>query len=182
VTLSWPSAPPVLGGALVTLRPWRSSDRDAVFTACQDPDIQRWTTVPSPYLHEHAAGFVDGYAKEQWVTRRGTPFCIASTGDDEVLGSCDVFSIDTKNLVAEMGYWVAPWARGQGVASQAVGILSGWAMGDIGLGRLELLIRPDNAASRAVAERAGGVFEGILRGKVLDKGERIDMALYALVR
>jgi RimJ/RimL family protein N-acetyltransferase len=55
-------------------------------------------------------------------------------------------------------------------------------MDDLGLGRLELLIRPDNAASRAVAERAGGVFEGVLRGKVLDKGERIDMALYALVR
>ena len=40
------------------LRPWRPDDAEAVYQACQDPLIPRWTTVPSPFLHEHARDFV----------------------------------------------------------------------------------------------------------------------------
>ena len=39
------------------LRPWRAVDADAVHRACQDPDIQRWTSVPRPYELHHAATF-----------------------------------------------------------------------------------------------------------------------------
>ncbi|MGH3450260.1 MAG: GNAT family N-acetyltransferase, partial [Haloechinothrix sp.] len=40
------------------LRPWQPQDAEAVYRACRDPEIQRWTTVPSPYLREHAEHFV----------------------------------------------------------------------------------------------------------------------------
>jgi RimJ/RimL family protein N-acetyltransferase len=181
MALTWPGEPPVLGGELVSLRPWRADDKEAVFAACQDPDILRWTTIPVPYLPEHAAAFVGDYAQEQWQAHLGTPFCIASNVDDSVLGSCDLFRIDESNLVAEVGYWVAPWARGRRVMTQALTLLARWAMGEVGFGRLEVMIEPDNMASRAVAEGAGCAFEGILRSKVLRNGHRLDLALYALV-
>ena len=44
--------------AIYSLRPWNPADADAVHRACQDPDIQRWTAIPVPYLPEHAQGFV----------------------------------------------------------------------------------------------------------------------------
>ncbi|HEY6597290.1 MAG TPA: GNAT family N-acetyltransferase [Asanoa sp.] len=34
------------------LRPWRTGDADVVFRARQDPEVQRWTTAPSPYLRD----------------------------------------------------------------------------------------------------------------------------------
>jgi hypothetical protein len=47
---------PTLAGRRVRLRPWRPDDAGAVFAACQDEEIQRWTEVPVPYLREHADG------------------------------------------------------------------------------------------------------------------------------
>jgi RimJ/RimL family protein N-acetyltransferase len=58
---------PTLTGARVSLRPWRADDVDAVFAACQDAEIQRWTQVPVPYAREHAEGFVSGIAAETWA-------------------------------------------------------------------------------------------------------------------
>src|SRR6266508_2973041 len=51
----------------ILLRPWRPEDADAVYAACQDPEIQRWTTVPSPYLAEHAARFVGERSPKRWA-------------------------------------------------------------------------------------------------------------------
>lgn len=184
-TLRWPAEPPTLDGIGIRLRAWGSSDADAdadaVLAACQDPEIQRWTTVPMPYLRSHAVGFVGTMAPEQWVARTGALFCIASPDDDRMLGSCGLVTVDHENQVGEVGYWVAPEARHSGVARRAAELLSSWAFGDVGLHRLEISVDPNNVASVAVAEGLGYVREGVLRGKVLARGTRVDMALYALV-
>lgn len=52
-----PEGQPTLTGPRVRLRPWWDDDVDAVFAACQDAEIQRWTEVPVPYRREHAAAF-----------------------------------------------------------------------------------------------------------------------------
>ena len=48
------------------LRAWRSGDAEAVYRACQDPDIQRWTTVPRPYELHHAVEFVTDHTDQAW--------------------------------------------------------------------------------------------------------------------
>ena len=53
--LTWPATQPTLEADGLTLRPWRASDADAVYAACQDPEIVKWTTIPQPYEREHAA-------------------------------------------------------------------------------------------------------------------------------
>jgi len=181
-TMRWPDAPPRVLGERVVLRPRRPDDADAVFDACQDPAIQRWTTVPVPYLREHAMGFVRDYAEQQWSARRGAPLCVASPDEDRVLGSCDLVKIDDVNLVAEIGDWIAPWSRGRGVATEAVQLLTAWAIDEVGFARIELLIDPENSASCAVAEGVGCMLEGVLRSKALVRGRRRDLAVYALVR
>ncbi len=181
-SLAWPTAPPTLTDGQVTLRAWEPEDADAVFAACQDAEIQRWTRVPSPYLAEHAAGFVGGFSARQWAARQGASFAVASPGENRVLGSCGLVAVHESDRVAEVGYWIAPWARGQRVAQRAVRLVSGWALAAGGLERLELLIEPANLASCAVAERAGCVREGVLRRKALHRGVRKDMAIYALVK
>lgn len=60
----------------------------------------------------------------------------------------------------EIGYWVAPEARGRGLAARAVGLLADWAFATLGLRRLELVTYEGNAPSRRVAERCGFVLEG----------------------
>ncbi|MGB8383035.1 MAG: GNAT family N-acetyltransferase [Dermatophilaceae bacterium] len=179
--LSWPDTQPVLTDGTVTLRAWSPSDLEAVFLACQDPDIQRWLPIPVPYLREHAATFINDVAPQQWAAQQAVLFAITSTATAKLLGSCGVSTIQHRDMVGHVGYWVAPWARGRKVAQQALRLLSHWAFSAGGLARLEFLIDPRNTTSVTVARALGCKKEGILRSRLLIHGTRTDMALYALL-
>jgi RimJ/RimL family protein N-acetyltransferase len=145
------------------LRPWRAEDADAVYRACQDPDIQRWTTVPRPYLPEHALGFVTGISGTAWTQGTGAPFAVCDAGTGELLASCGLVAIDSGLASAEVGYWTAPWARGRGVAVRATRAVARWAFDALKLRRLIWQAEIGNHASRLVALRAGFRIEGELR-------------------
>ena len=66
--------------------------------------------------------------------------------------------------------------------TRAVLLLSRWAFENLHAERIEVTIEPENAASRAVVERAGYTFEGVLRSHTVIKGTRRDMAMYSLLR
>ncbi|MEU4782804.1 GNAT family N-acetyltransferase [Micromonospora sp. NPDC023633] len=145
------------------LRPWRPTDAEAVHRACQDPDIQRWTTVPRPYLPEHAHRFVSEVAPADWATGDGAPFAVCDAASGELLGSCGLVSIDAGLRSGEIGYWTAPWARGAGVSVRAARAVARWAFDSLKLRRLIWQAEVGNHASRLVALRAGFRVEGRLR-------------------
>ncbi|MEU1889081.1 GNAT family N-acetyltransferase [Micromonospora rifamycinica] len=145
------------------LRPWLASDADDVHRACQDPDIQRWTTVPRPYRPEHAHGFVTGIAPRAWADGTGAPFAVCDAATGELLGSCGLVSIDRILESGEIGYWTAPWARGRGVTVRAVRAVARWAFATLALRRLVWQAEVGNHASRLVALRAGVQVSGELR-------------------
>lgn len=153
--LSWPVEQPRLVGADVTLRGWQPSDAPGVFKACQDSTIQRWTTVPTPYLMEHAVDFVSTWAAQVWLRRQGAGFAVCRPGSGELLGACGLIGIEADQLITGAGYWVAPWARGRHVAQHALALITEWALSAGGLKRVELQIEPGNVASQRAALGAG---------------------------
>lgn len=144
----------------LTLRPWRCEDTDAVYRACQDPDIQRWTTVPSPYRLEDARQFVAD-TPQRWESGDQMPFGVFDTATGELLGSAAL--IRGGGAVAALGYWTAPWARGKAVAERAARLIGRWAFGSLGVRRLEWEALVGNHASRMVAARLGMTMEGTRR-------------------
>jgi RimJ/RimL family protein N-acetyltransferase len=144
------------------LRPPERRDVDAVTVACQDPDISRFTRIPSPYERAHAEGWI-AHSAEAWGAGTEAAFVIVDERRGDLVGSIGVMRLDDERLVAEIGYWVAKDARGRGIATRAVRLVSRWAVGELGVQRLELMSHVDNAASQAVAEAAGFVHEGVLR-------------------
>jgi RimJ/RimL family protein N-acetyltransferase len=100
-------------------------------------------------------------------------------GGGEFLGCVMAFGIETDEGKAELGYMVAPAARGRGVATEALRLLTDWGFTERGLVRLELLISVDNTASIRVAERAGYVREGVLRSLFVKDGRREDHELWS---
>lgn len=167
---------PTLTGPRVRLRPWRAEDADAVTAACQDAEIQRWTQVPVPYGPEHAAGFVSGIARDTW-TDGGALFAVEPAGGGALIGSIGLFP--PRDGFGEAGYWTVAAARGQGFTAEALGVLTDWALRELGLRRVELVVDPDNTGSRRVAERAGFRAEGMVRQRFLHRGEPSDVVLYA---
>lgn len=169
-------AQPTLSGRRVRLRPWRPDDAGAVLAACQDPEIQRWTEVPVPYLPEHADGFVADTAAQTWRDG-GALFAVEPLDGGDLVGSMGLFP--PRNGVGEAGYWTAPEQRGRGLTAEALGVLTGWALDVVGVHRVELLVDPANTGSRRVAETAGFTAEGTVRQRFLHRGRPADVVLYA---
>jgi len=144
---------PTLRDGDLILRPKRTEDADAVTAACQDPEIPRWTMVPSPYTRRHAEEHLATVAER---ARRGESVDLhAVDPDGALLGAFSLMALDRAPGQGEIGYWVAAEARGRGVATRAVRLLTEWGHRELGLERIELMAHDDNLASRAVAERAG---------------------------
>ncbi|WP_187368854.1 GNAT family N-acetyltransferase [Baekduia soli] len=177
---SFPLPDPELRDERVRLRPPALRDAAALTEACRDPDIRHWTFVPSPYGPEHAHGWIDGAAAAREAGEE-LRLVIASADDDAVLGTTGLLRPRWEHRSAEIGYLVAPWARGRGVATRSTRLLSRWALGAMGLARVTLEIAVDNAASRRVSARAGFVEEGVLQSVIEEKGRHWTLAVSSLL-
>ena len=68
-----------------------------------------------------------------------------------------------EHRVGEIGCVVSPEARGRGVAVEAFGLLADWALGPLGLARLQVFVATDNLGGLRLSERTGFRREGVLR-------------------
>lgn len=180
----WPTHVPTLSHGLIALRPVRESDIEEIYWACQDPLIPRFTTVPSPYTMTHAKFFVEEQEPARFASKSELLFVIThGYGDDEKFcGLISFHSVSLGNHAAEIGYWMAAPARGKGIATAAVKMITEYGLQTMGLRRIEALVDVDNEASRALLLSAGYQLEGIMRQKVTrDNDDQIDMALFSKV-
>jgi RimJ/RimL family protein N-acetyltransferase len=148
-----PEAP--LTDGVVTLRAFTFDDVPAVTAACQDPEISRWTaTIPWPYEEEHARTWIASHAqlREQG---EGAEWAVTAEDQGAFLGALGLRPFDWGRRSAVVGYWVASWARGTGVATRALRLGTTWALETIGLAAVELETMIGNVASERVAVKAG---------------------------
>lgn len=161
------------------LRVPAAPDTGAVLTAVQDPDILRWTTIPTPYLPEHAQSFTEQLVPDGWAN--GTMFTwglFLPEGEDLV----GMLSLTRRSPgTVEVGYWGTKAHRGNGYVTEAVRAGCRWAFTELSVDRVEWRAEVGNQPSRAVAERAGFVIEGILRSAMLHEGVRRDCWMGALL-
>jgi RimJ/RimL family protein N-acetyltransferase len=169
----------------VTLRDGRlglrrlvAADRDALLRACQDAEIPRWTGFPDPFTGQ-AADAMLAEADARW--RDGQTAELAIVHDDEFVGGIHLtFYADWRASVA---YWLAAEARGSGLATRALRLLTSWGFEAFpDLLRIELWSIVGNAASDAVARRAGFTEEGIFRSRFPHRGEYCDVRCFSLLR
>jgi RimJ/RimL family protein N-acetyltransferase len=164
--------PEIAAGPLL-LRPWRLADAEAMVAAWTDPEIRRWAGYGQRSPSVDGMAHWVGWNREQWRTGRRASFAI-ETADGALAGSITLrdFGRDADGEggdTAEVGYWIVPRARGRNTAPNALTAVSTWAfaareLGGLGVRRVELVHSVGNAASCRVAQKAGFLHEGTLRG------------------
>ena len=162
----------------VVLRPLREDDIPAIVEACQDAEMVRWTSIPHPYADQHARDFLS-FAAAGWANDSQAIFAIADPVSDAYLGVMDLRLHPDES--AEVGYHVAPWARGRGVGRAGLRLLCGWGLDVLGLQRIEWQAAVGNDASRRMAEAVGFVVEGTCRRRLVHRGTRVDSWIGALL-
>lgn len=170
--------PRPLTDGVVTLDEFGRDDvLDIVFAI--DDEILRWLPLPDPYAETDARTFVDSPPASGAV---GESLAFAIRWQGGLAGAAGVSTNRSAPDRPRIGYWVAPHARNRGVARRAVQLLADHTFATCRPHRIELLVHPDNHASRRAAEAAGAVFERIRPG-ALDPPPRdgtADAAVYVL--
>jgi len=168
---------PPLADDQIRLEPLSQADAPDLAGMVGDPDIVRFTRVPAGADEAFVRGWIGGYERG-WQDGSRAGFAVRGH-DGSFLGFAAVIELELEHGEGEIGYMVPPAARGRGVASRAVELLTRWGFDELGLLRLELRIDVENSASARVAERAGYVRDGVLRNVHFKEGARCDLGVWS---
>jgi RimJ/RimL family protein N-acetyltransferase len=163
----------------LVLRPFAEPDTDAVYQACQDPDIQYFTPIPTPYRRADAEKFIAGTGP-RWTADVDYTLGAFRADDGALVGAYDLELKDRG--VYELGYWAVARQRGRGYSYEATKALCDWGFATLDVHRIEWWAMVGNAASRALAEKLGFVVEGVLRRRSIVAGEPRDWWVGGLLR
>jgi RimJ/RimL family protein N-acetyltransferase len=167
---------PVLSDGVVTLRGFVQADTDAVVAYAADPEVQRWTALPQPYTRRDAESFLANGA-DAWRRGHDRSFAIETQG--RWAGALDLRPVPGK--AAEVGFGLAPWARGQGVMTRALRLSLAWAFAALGVDLVQWEAHVGNWASRRAAWATGFRIDGELQSFLEVRGARIN-AWYGVLR
>ncbi|WP_426623189.1 GNAT family N-acetyltransferase [Leifsonia sp. McL0607] len=171
-----PRAPVQLAGGPLVMSAPDAHDIDRIAELCREPAIAAWTTVPSPYERADAERFVMRTVPDGWAGGRECTWAIRDASTGALQGLAGLHDIDDGE--AEIGFWLAAEARGRGWMACAVQLVLDFAFAEapagLALQRVVWHAFAGNAASAAVARRAGFQWEGVARLGVSHRGVRRD--------
>jgi RimJ/RimL family protein N-acetyltransferase len=157
------------------------ADAPAVADVFGDKQTQRWLPIPEEYGKIEAQAWCTDMATERRDSGVGDHYAVVRREDGRLVGCLWTKRTDWVSRVTEVAYAVAPAARGFGVAAEGVDALAIALILEHGFQRIELRVAPGNLASRRVAEKAGFIYEGLLRNAGYVHSGRVDLEVWSLV-
>ena len=165
MSLPWPVtlSATLPSGSTVELGPLRLRQRKEWEALRRDNAgwLHEWeATAPEPVSGRVGYRQMVRYFNREAVEGRMLPFAISLDG--RLVGQMHLFGVTWGSMRSgAAGYWVARSVAGQGIAPLSLALLTDYALGEVGLHRLEVNIRPDNAASLRVVAKLGFRDEGV---------------------
>ncbi|MGW5850655.1 GNAT family N-acetyltransferase [Streptomyces sp. NPDC055254] len=147
----------------LVLRPFEEEDVIALTEMMNDENVTAWTSAPHPYTHADARDWATRRSHAERTGGRGIVFAVTEFLTHRLVGTVHLSNTNWRTRATEAAYVTAPWARGEGYASESVLAVAQWLFRDQGFERLELRTAADNTASQQVAQKIGCISEGVLR-------------------
>jgi RimJ/RimL family protein N-acetyltransferase len=142
----------------------------------------------SPWMHwchpdfsvDEAKQWVDSRS-QAWAQGKEYSFLIVDAHSNEIMGSCGLDHVHETHRFANLGYWIRTSRTGEGAAAEATRLLSEFGFSALKLVRIEILVAVGNLASLRVADKAGALREGLLRKRLVHRGEVRDAYMFSMV-
>lgn len=167
----------------VLLRPFRLEDAQETYDAVRESltDLKPWMSwAYDGYSLNDTREFIR-LTRARWQESTLFAFAITDARNGLILGGCSLSHIHPVYHLCNLGYWVRSSRHGNGIAGRATRIAARYAFEKAGLVRVEIVIAPENQASRRVAEKVGAHYEGILRNRMVVGREVYDAVMYSLI-
>ncbi|MEU5975479.1 GNAT family N-acetyltransferase [Streptomyces sp. NPDC047315] len=160
----------------LVLRPFEGADVPAYTEMMNDEMVTAWTTAPHPFTTADAARWVRAIAPAQRTAGRGVALAVTEFLTQRLVGAVTLTHTDWRVRATEISYVTAPWARGEGYATESVLAVAKWLFRDQRFERLELRTAADNTAAQQVAQKIGCISEGVLRNAWIARSQADDGA------
>lgn len=160
------------------LRPFADSDSQQLARLCNNKKI--WDNVrdfiPFPYTEQHAEEFINFCKNEN----PKVTFAIERKG--ELTGCIGlVRQSDVYRLGAELGYWIGEPFWNQGIATEAVRLITQYGFEKLRLLRICSGVFDFNTGSKKVLEKAGFKMEGVFEQSIVKNGVICNEYRYAKI-
>ncbi|QSB04725.1 GNAT family N-acetyltransferase [Natronoglycomyces albus] len=156
------------------LRPFHEGDLDDLTRVCQDPEVQKWTTVPRDYQRSDADDFLT-FSRSQWTNGTGVDWALADQNDRY----CGTVGLSMKSFdatQARIGYYAAPWARGKGWMGTALQAAIDFSRDSLAATTVTWDAYAGNDASWHLAKKLGFAWEGVKQRRWRhERSQRVDI-------
>jgi len=175
--------PQDLTDGVVRLRAYRDDDAEALAEAIRESSTSAGRWIPWAHAGYDATTALDWIhqCKQDWLMGVGYEMVIVDASNDRILGGMGVNQRHREHGFANLGYWLRVSARGKGHVTRAGKLALTFAFGPAALSRIEIVAAHDNWPSRKAAKRIGGIFEGLLRNRLIINKAPVDAAMYSVV-
>ncbi|MBK0371456.1 GNAT family N-acetyltransferase [Streptomyces californicus] len=147
----------------LVMRPFEMADIPAHIEMMNDEAVIAWMDGPNPYTQVDAERWVRRIAPAERTGGNGIALAVTEFLTQRLVGSVRLLNTDWRTRSTEVRYITAPWARGEGYATESVLAIAEWLFRDQGFERMELRTPADNTDSQQVAQKLGCISEGVLR-------------------
>lgn len=170
---------PVLETDRLILRRILPEDEADIFTIFSNPEVTRYYDLDTftdraqarELIERHQIQFEKDAGIRWGITRKGSPRLIGTGG----------VGWQRWNFSAILGYELAREFWNQGIMTEAIHAMAGYAFTTMGMNRIQAVIEMENAASARVLRKVGFQEEGILREWGFWKGGFRDVRCFSLL-
>ena len=159
------------------LRPFEFGDVDDYFGYANDTEISRYMAAPQPFTRRRAEEDVAGSILN--LEKRTPNFAVVLDGS--VVGDLWL-DINRGSEVGAIGFSIARAHWGNGLATEAAASAMEWGFKTEHLAKIAGRSDPRNRRALRVLEKLGMTQEGMLRSHGVRRGERVDSALFGILR
>lgn len=171
---------PELKSKRLWLRQVHDSDLESVFKGLSHPDVIRYYGVSYESLESTKAQMA--WFRELEQNGTGVWWAVCSAENQKFHGAAGINNLDRIHHKAEVGFWLLPEYRRNGIISEAMKEILNYAFHELKLHRIEATVETENEASRNLLLKAGFSYEGTLRDCELKNDRYINLELFALLR
>jgi ribosomal-protein-alanine N-acetyltransferase len=163
------------------IRPLAPDDAAAVDEIFADRQTRRWLALPPESSPVDGASWCTTLAGERQASGDGAHHGVVRREDNRLVGCLWAKHTDWAARSTDVSFAVSPASRGFGIAAEALDAVCVTLILEHGMQRVELRVVPGNTAARRVAEKAGFVYEGLLRNAGHVQSGRVDLEMWSLV-
>lgn len=172
---------PVLETPSLILRPMVMKDAADIYAYSSDPEVARYV-LWEPHRSLRETRMYIRYIRSLYQNGLPSSWAVVLRETGRVIGSIGFMWLSEENSSAEVGYSLSRQYWNRGYATEALSAVLRSAFPALNLHRIEAQRDLRNPASGRVMEKCGLRAEGTLRGRIYNKGEYIDVVLYAILR